>query len=273
VAKPCPKNDQDILFDMSSYPDSYCRQFGLDNFNTNYSFANKNIVKAISYLRKHEFLSRLLHKTFFKKHFEFLVWDFVDENNFSDVENIINNIYLDGYWQSEEYFKDIRKTILKDFEIKKSLSEKNLEIEKRISQTNSISIHVRRCDYVNDPVTNKIHGTCNVEYYLKAVQLMKEKVSDPHFYIFSDDSDWASENIVFNGKKEYIKHNIGNDSCFDIYLMSLCKHNIIANSSFSWWGAWLNQNKEKIIIAPDRWFVDEEMNDKCKIVPSEWIKI
>jgi hypothetical protein len=267
------KNNQDILFDISSYPDLYGRQFGLDSFKTRCSFISKNVSKGINYLKKYKYLSRLLSKLFLKNYFEFLVWDFVDEYNLHDAEILNRNVYLYGYWQNEEYFKDIRKTILKDFEIKKSLSEKNLEIEKRISQTNSISVHIRRCDYVNDPATNKIHGTCNIEYYLKAVQLMKEKVPDPHFFIFSDDTDWASENIVFDGNKEYITNNVGNDSCFDIYLMSLCKHNIIANSSFSWWGAWLNQNKEKIIIAPDRWFVDEEMNDKCKIVPSEWIKI
>jgi hypothetical protein len=266
------KKNEKLLLDVITRPDSYGRQFALDCFDIKADLADQRKIKLLNYMRKYRFVG-----SFSRKYFSFLAWEFIDENNYSlkiDCPGCKEtNKYIDGYWQSEGYFKDIRDTILKDFTIKKSLSEKNFEIANKISETNSISIHVRRCDYVNDSETNKIHGTCDVGYYLEAVSLLKNKVSDPHFFIFSDDPDWAMENIVFDGKKEYVKHNIGNDSCFDIYLMSLCKHNIIANSSFSWWGAWLNRNKEKIVVAPKRWFADKDMNDKYSVVPTEWIKI
>ena len=132
--------------------------------------------------------------------------------------------------------------------------------------SNSCSLHIRRGDYISNSKSHAIHGTCNLKYYKEAIKIIKEKYQNPTFFIFSDDPTWTKDNLVLNNAI-YINHN-----CLpheDIYLMSLCKNNITANSSFSWWGAWLNRNDSKTIIAPKQWFVTKENEIACE----NWIKI
>lgn len=197
------------------------------------------------------------------------------EKGFNFDKKLLNlkgeNIYLNGYYQSEKYFSDIESIIRQDFVPIKELSGKNATMADLITKTNSVSIHVRRGDYVSNPTTNSIHGTCSIDYYKKAIEIIAEKNNDLVFFIFSDDCDWARNNIEINYKKYFIDFN-GREKCYeDIRLMSLCKHNIIANSSFSWWGAWLNSNLNKIVVAPSRWFnVDRNSVD---IIPESWVKI
>jgi hypothetical protein len=186
---------------------------------------------------------------------------------------IDDNSYLDGYFQCEKYFKDIREIILKQFTINQDISNYTKEIKNKIQNSkNSCSLHIRRGDFVNSTNIN-IHGACDIEYYKKAIQYLEEKVVNINYFIFSDDIEWVKENlaiqnaIYIDSKEKRIPHE-------DIYLMSLCKNNIIANSSFSWWGAWLNENEEKIVIAPKRWFADDNMQKQSEsIVCKEWIKI
>lgn len=191
----------------------------------------------------------------------------------SNFLKIGNNNYIEGYFQSEKYFKNIREVLLKQFIIKQETSNYTKKIEKKIIVSkNSCALHVRRGDFVSS--TNiHIHGVCDMGYYKKAMKYLEEKVGDMDYFIFSDDIDWVKENldvqnaIYIESKEKRLPHE-------DIYLMSLCSHNIIANSSFSWWGAWLNQNKNKIVIAPKRWFVDEKMQKQSRdIVCESWIKI
>lgn len=125
-----------------------------------------------------------------------------------------------------------------------------------MSRENSVSVHIRRGDYLLRK-HSKIHGLCSLEYYLQAIQFIKSKSKDPVFYFFSDDIPWARENFC-NPSYKFVDCNSGSNSCLDLYLMSQCKHNIIANSTFSWWGAWLNRNKEKIVVAPSVWFNDQK---------------
>ena len=174
--------------------------------------------------------------------------------------------YLKGYWQSEKYFEGISKTIRQHFTFPPFSDHKNKQLLEQIVQRNSVSIHIRRGDYLK----NKLNWSLDIDYYNRAIQLIKEKVTAPDFFIFSDDTQWAEENIKVTNC-HFINWNKGDDSFRDMQLMSNCKHNIIANSSFSWWGAWLNNNEEKIVIAPDKWL--STMEGTRDIIPDSWIQL
>lgn len=178
-------------------------------------------------------------------------------------------IFYEGYFQNEKYFRQLRNQLLEDFSLTLPLDDRNQMVLDRILNTNSVSIHVRRGDYVTLDYVNKIHGTCSLEYYNKAIEYISKKVESPHFFIFSDDIDWVSKNLKIDYPFSVVDFNQGK-GWFDMHLMKHCKHNITANSSFSWWGAWLNDNPSKIVIAPKNWIVT---NQKCGIVPANWIKL
>jgi hypothetical protein len=174
--------------------------------------------------------------------------------------------YLKGYWQSEKYFEGISKTICKHFSFPPFTDNKNKALLELIVHSNSVSIHIRRGDYLK----NNLNWSLDIEYYYRAIDLIKEKVNNPIFYIFSDDMQWAETNIKVPNC-HFINHNKGNDSFRDMQLMSNCKHNIIANSSFSWWGAWLNNNEDKKVIAPNKWL--STMEGTRDIIPDSWIQL
>jgi hypothetical protein len=134
---------------------------------------------------------------------------------------------------------------------------------------NAISLHVRRGDYANNPKTKATHGLCSLDYYQASVRQMAQKVARPHFFIFSDDMEWVQGNLKIDFPCVFVEHNRGAESYNDMRLMSLCKHHIIANSSFSWWGAWLNPNMEKIVIAPRKWFASQTAVPD--LFPAGWI--
>lgn len=180
--------------------------------------------------------------------------------------------YLVGYWQSERYFKDYESLIRKNFTFNRPMKSKNIELSERIRDLpGAVSIHIRRGDYVTNAKTKAVHGTCSKEYYKRAIRRIKELVDDPVYFIFSDDPEWVRCNFYIDGEHCMVNHNCGNQGYNDMRLMSLCKHHIIANSSFSWWGAWLNPYKDKIVIAPKRWFAN---GANCSThVPSKWLRI
>jgi len=155
-----------------------------------------------------------------------------------------NNVYYDGYWQSELYFDDILDELKNDF----IFNTKRMGINTVAMGDNSVSIHARRGDYLNN---NFVVDLSSTDYYKKAVDKIKETVKNPVFHIFSNNKIWAEEYFSFIEDEKYFEFNATN---VDLYLMSLCKHNITANSTFSWWGAWLNNNPDKIVIAPEKWF-------------------
>lgn len=188
-----------------------------------------------------------------------------DENVFATHKK-----YIYGYWQSEKYFIQIKEQILNTF-VFKNIDEKNHQIAIEMQNLNSISIHVRRSDYVG----NAIHdGVCTLEYYRKAIDAILMIIKEARFYVFSDDSRWAQDFIETLPIQAFvIDWNKGEDSYKDMYLMSQCKHNIIANSTFSWWGAWLNKNPQKTVIAPSKWFPNTPSELYKDIIPDKWIKI
>lgn len=204
----------------------------------------------------------------------------VNENGFNFNENI-NQVpqkaYLIGYWQSEKYFIKYKNLLKSDFAFKQELKGPNLELAKKIGKTNSICIHFRRLHGFSktgdsDKQAIDLHGACSMEYYEKSISLITEKIKEPHFFIFSDDFEFAKDNLKLNYPTTYVTNN-DDEHCYnDMQLISLCKHHIIANSSFSWWGAWLNQNPNKIIIAPQKWFNDKSI-DISDLIPENWIKL
>lgn len=186
--------------------------------------------------------------------------------------DIKDKTYIEGVFQSEQYFKKFEKEIRSDFTLKTQAKGKNLELLNSIEAVNSVSLHVRRGDYINNPETLKGHGVCGLDYYAKAIQLIANSVKQPHFFLFSDEPEWVQQNLKIEYPFEVVNHNLGNKSFEDMRLMSNCKHHIIANSSFSWWGAWLNQNTNKQVVAPKQWFQNPNWNSK-DIIPDNWIKI
>ncbi|MDQ3108544.1 MAG: alpha-1,2-fucosyltransferase, partial [Bacteroidota bacterium] len=159
----------------------------------------------------------------------------------------------------------------KDFIPVTPVSGLNAELLGQILNCNSASIHVRRGDYVHSESSNKYHGTCSIDYYERSAKILADQADVNHFFVFSDDPDWVRANIVLPYPATFVSHNQGRESYWDLYLMRHCKHHIIANSSFSWWGAWLNPSTEKIVIAPQNWFNDPSASNN-EIIPEGWIK-
>jgi len=177
----------------------------------------------------------------------------------------LNSYVLEGYWQNVQYFEDIQNEIIRDFQFALPLSDKNLDYQNIIQSTNSVSIHVRRGDYlkVGFPVLS-------LEYYKDAIKIIEERVDNPVYFIFSDDPEFIEENFKFLSNYKIINFNSGNSSYIDMQLMSMCKHNIIANSTFSFWGAFLNNNSKKVVVSPDKIIKQQHKNSfGCK----DWIKL
>lgn len=186
-----------------------------------------------------------------------------------ELSNVPRDCYLVGYWQSEKYFRDVASVIRSDFTFKSPLANRNVELAEHIGQVNAVSLHVRRGDYAKNPKTNATHGLCSVEYYRAAVQYVSNRVERPYFFIFSDDIAWVKENLKMDLPNQFIEHNHGAESYNDMRLMSLCRHHIVANSSFSWWGAWLNHSTEKIVVAPKKWFANDM--SVADLFPPGWV--
>lgn len=169
----------------------------------------------------------------------------VTDNNFSE-----DAFFYDGYWQDKKFFLDnVRNIQFRE----RPLSERNKELLDMIQNSESISIHIRRGDYLASENQNQYGGICTLDYYQKAIEIMQKRIDSPIFFVFSNDIIWVKENMDIPNPV-YVDNNKGKDSYMDMYLMSRCKGNILANSSFSYWGAMLNTNKSQIVIYPKKWF-------------------
>lgn len=200
--------------------------------------------------------------------------EFVVEPHFHywpEIKNVQQDCYLSGYWQSEKYFQTHASEIRADFTFKRPLSDSNAKLAEQIGQVNAVSLHVRRGDYVSNAKANATHGVCSLGYYRAAISYVSDRVTRPHFFIFSDDIAWVKDNLKMDLPCQYVDHNQGEQSFNDMHLMSLCRHHIIANSSFSWWGAWLNPDLKKIVVAPKKWFVNQ--NNVKDLFPQGWVTL
>lgn len=199
-----------------------------------------------------------------KKMLNLLSWDMI-RTDIDLANSKCRNFLVVGYWQSWKNVCDRSIFLFKE----EKLSEKTKELQQSIESSNSISLHVRRGDYLS--LNNKIlfGGICTINYYEKAMQHICAHVQNPVFYVFSDDIPWVRDNLAIHSAV-FVSHNQGLDSWQDMYLMSKCKHHIIANSTFSWWGAYLCSNKEKIVVCPPKL---TNRGDSPNLFPDEWITI
>jgi len=241
--------------------------FGLEYYNITIPIASKE--ELIGY--KTNFLTRIGEK------FNLPNKKLVGEKTLLFQQELLSppdNTSLYGYFQSEKYFNPLRHTIHEEFTLKAPLSPYSDSMKKTIqSLSNTASIHIRRGDYITDSKANKFHGICGLDYYEEAISFLDSKFEEMHYFIFSDDIEWVKNNLSLKNST-YIENKPSRIPHEDIYLMSLCHHNIIANSSFSWWGSWLNNNSTKVVIAPKKWFADDKMVlQSCDIVPESWNRV
>lgn len=231
------------------------------------NIADKRDVGRLGYIEgdKRYIFHRILRKLYPKK--TFIVRDRSPISAIKYDGKILNldDVYLLGYWQSEKYFEKSTGDIKKLY---RSIIKQNFsKYDDGVCSTESVSIHIRRGDYLNTPV---LGGICDLAYYKKAVEYISAHVPNPRYFIFSNDIEWCKANLKLDGAV-YVQGNTGAKSYLDMRLMMMCKHNIIANSSFSWWGAWLNNNPDKIVVAPNRWFNGYEGTGD--LIPDDWIKV
>ena len=255
------KLDKDILGQRG---DTY-RAYGLDNFNIRAEIASREEVLKVKY--PYGLISKALR--FFKAKFLRIFHIGFEARMLKTKAK-----YLEGFFQSYKYLESIRRELLEEFSLKENISLKYGDLLSEFNSLNSVALHIRRGDYVNNPATKKAHFICDLSYYQKAINLIKEKLNEknltPKFFVFSDDINWAKENFklfdfIFVSRPEFLDPE-------ELILMSKAKHNIISNSSFSFWSAWLNNNPEKIVIAPALW--NRKYRRAYKdLIPEDWLRV
>jgi hypothetical protein len=256
------QDNNKLLLDTHWYNKSntsgFVRDFGLQHLNTRYeTISNKGLLW---------WKLRLAGKI---NNFKLFGLEYIKEVDFSRFDSSIlgkkGNILLDGYWNSHKYFDEIRAVLLEELRPKEAPDERNRQCLDKIQKTNSISAHFRRGDYA----LTSFHGMLSKEYYTQAIDALTENMTDPQLFIFSDEPEWVIANMDFKIPYEVVDFNKDKKNYWDIELMKNCKHNIIANSGFSWWGAWLNNNSGKTVVAPRNWVNAE--NSSFDNIPEQWI--
>jgi len=247
------KHNAVLKIDNSYFEKDKSRAYNLSAFNVKEEFATSEEIK---------YLSR--NNIIIEKHFHFE----------PRILSLPDNVYMVGHWQSEKYFKDIEPIIRQELTVRIPQTGKNKEIATKIQSTQSVSLHIRRRDFVYYPQHSKYHGVCSLKYYQRCVSYIAKHVSLAHFFIFSDDIFWAKEHLYLPFPMTFVEHNDDSANYEDLRLMSQCKHHIVANSTFSWWGAWLNANMNKIVCVPKKWFKGWRPNRNTKdLFPQSWIII
>ena len=266
---------QPLKLDIEKFNNCELRTYRLNHFNIQEKLATPQDKKHLRILRRQDpiALALSLLDCFRPLHRKRIV----RETTFRfqpELLRIQGPAYLDGDWQSPKYFQDIKDLLQRELTLKAPLEPEDLAARKRILDAGeSVSVHVRRGDLASDPKTQRLHGTLEVAYYKKAITRMNEAMTNPAFFIFSDDPDWAMSNLPVDGLNvEPVFHNKAEKDYADLHLMSLCRHHIIANSTFSWWAAWLAQNPEKKIFHPREWFRAGH-HDTADLFPEGWIPI
>lgn len=245
-----------FLLDTSIFASYKLHNYGLHHFNIQSNF----------------YLPESIWKLNLKKLFNKVVFYDEDNHSFNYNPDLIRTksdfLFLEGYFQTEKYFLKYENEIRADFQIISPLKQQTKDTIAYIQTVNAVSIHFRRGDYIG----NAVHETDKTEYYKKAMKIIESKVENPVYFLFSDDIPWVKENFTSNFETHYVDFNDVSTNFEDLKLMASCKHNIMANSSFSWWGAWLNKNPNKIVIAPKKWFNTEKVN-VSDVIPENWIKL
>ncbi|MBP6754585.1 MAG: alpha-1,2-fucosyltransferase [Bacteroidia bacterium] len=269
-------SNQELLLDISSFSWDSLRDYALSPFSITSTIAEDKQLDFIKNQKEFRMKDRLF-SYLNKKPLPYYLSSNIKEPDFNFDPNFHKyrkeNVSFEGYWQSEKYFKSVRKQLLREISLDEvKFSTTMLSYLSKINEQNSVSIHIRRGDFLSNLETNAFHGVCDIEYYHKSIIYLKEKLNNLSFYIFSDDLNFVKEQFSQLDNCTFIE-GLSHES-EDLILMSRCKHHIIANSSFSWWGAWLNQYDEKTVIAPKIWFHNSLIQEKTMdLVPENWIRI
>lgn len=264
-----------VLDHISSFKnDFFNRRFLLNRFNVQCDNINSGIFSISFVERLHRRVQRIMsryRKLQYKNHI--IEQDLMKFNPIMLKVHYSWPVYLEGYWQHEEYFRDIRDILCKELTPQAPHDNINLDFAKRIETSESVCLHIRRLHGVPQskiakPMENNVEEHIDADYYLKAVEVLANKVKNPHFFVFADYPDWAKENIHIPYPIEYVTHNGPDGDCEDFWLMEKCKHFIIANSTFSWWAAWISNNPDKIVIAPK-----SSIGIRLQSTPDSWLKM
>lgn len=259
-------HNTDLKLDLYFYKKHPYRKFELDKFKIPVVHASRQEVHTftgsnpvIRYLNKRE---NYFHcpRVFSQPHYHY----------YEDFFQLPAPLYLNGYWQSEKYFTSVQKEV-QEFYRPQAIDGVNLELIEKLKGIESVSLHVRIGDYAAAEYKS-FFGGLTPAYYQQAIQFIKKRTSSPVFFVFSDDIEWCKKNLQLENVN-YVAHNRGENSYNDLVLMSHCKHNIMANSSFSWWGAWLNQNASKVVVAPREWFRQKYLENKNVIYPCRYYNV
>lgn len=258
---------EQILMDINPFKNPKERKFELDSiFGNKLHLARPKDIRKVAYYFDNYYINRVVKKMFKTKKTEFsekASWAY----DTSVFENVENRYYI-GNWMNVFYFNKIEAKVREAFSFNPPKDIRNQQLLLEMKETKSVSIHIRRGDYL------QIKGQliCGLDYYKAAIEFITQAVGNPSFYVFSDDVAWCRSNLGLlfgSSNNSFVDWNIGANSYVDMQLMAACKHNILANSTFSWWGAWLNDNPDKIIIASKDWA------EHCKYekghVLSEWV--
>jgi hypothetical protein len=260
-----------LYFDLSYYLQTYetdtVRAFKLDRFSIDYQVLNTS-----PYLYVSKF-TRLLPNRSLKP-----VFAFVQEQQFHYNPLVSQTqsrfITLDGFWQSERYFAEHAATIRRELTFTRTPGPTFEGYQASIAQTRTpISLHIRRGDYVNHPEFSQSFGFVGLDYYRRSTEKMLDMYPDGHFFVFSDDPVWVQENLNLTTAHTFVKNTGPDADVDDLQLMSQCRHHVIANSSFSWWGAWLNPDPAKTVLAPQAWFRNKPDWNTMDLIPATWIRM
>lgn len=266
-------NKSELKLDLSAYDEDSLRGYRLDSFNIDADIASPAEIARVTGFDRRGVSGRLWRlcqslKPYHKRSIIAERWYHFDP----DVLRVSGDVYIDGYWQSEKYFEDIKPVLKEELTFKNAPDAVNQALISRIANTSSVCLHVRRGDYVTDPSVRERFGVCTPDYYYSGIDILKSRLDNPELFVFSDDPDWVKANLRTDCPTTYVTHNGPEKDCEDLLLMSQCKHHIIANSSFSWWGAWLCSNPDQIVVAPKNWCLDPSRDAK-DVVPDGWLRI
>jgi hypothetical protein len=200
---------------------------------------------------------------------------YVKEKQFEfdpEILQLTGDVYLVGNWNSYKYFEDTEEIIRSEFTFRHPQTGKNLDLSRMIAATESVSLHIRRGDFVSNPKVNALYGTCGLDYYQRCVEALAKRVEEPHFFIFSDEPGWVRDNLRLPFAMTIVDHNGPDRAHEDLRLMSQCRHHILANSGFSWWGAWLDRRQDKLVYVPREWFRSGRY-DTGTLLPPSWLRM
>lgn len=246
----CELNHQKLYLDVDCNSGITQRNFELDKLNiSNY--------QRVSYLcsNKYKFIRRI-HKPNTRIN-SFSIFKYGKEYEDFVYQDVSKNTYLDGYWQNELYFKNIKNILTSEFTHKETFNGSIQALLNDIKKDNSVGVHVRRGDYLSID----LYEVLSYEYFYNSINMINKRIENAQFYVFSDDIEWCKNAFYHIDNIRFVE---GNSSIEDFELLKNCKHKIISNSTFSWWAAWLNAGNDSIKIAPDKWYKDYKKNQNCK---------